>query len=204
MQADIDLKNIQRKVYMSYFQDGLWDILLGVFLVCWGLMVTFDFVAVMGGFWLVFYMLILALKRWIVYPRSGYIKIPEARKQQIRMVILGTGVFLLGLAVIPIFIIDSRPAWFSEYFMLMLGCMFTLVIVFLAVWWQVYRWYAYAGVVLLAFMAHQWLNTELNLSFFVPGGIIALYGLALLIRFLRKYPKNSGEVMDVGSKNEQF
>jgi hypothetical protein len=104
---------------------------------------------------------------------------------------------LLGLAVIPIFIIDSRPAWFSEYFMLMLGAMFTLIIVFLAVWWRVNRWYAYAAVVLLAFMSHQWLDTELNLSFFVPGGIIGFYGLVLLIRFLCKYPKTSGEGMDV-------
>ena len=193
MQTDIDLKQIQRRVYMSYFQDGLWDILLGVFLVCWGLMVTFDFVAVMGGFWLVFYMLILGLKRWLVYPRAGYIKIAEARRNQIKMVILGTVVFLAGVAVIPIFIIDSRPAWFSEYFMLMIGGMFTLVIIFLAVWWQVYRWYAYAAVVLLAFMSHQWLDTELNLSFFIPGGIIAIYGLVLLVMFLRRYPKKSAE-----------
>jgi hypothetical protein len=193
MRTDIDIKQIQRKVYMSYFQDGLWDILLGVFLLCWGLMVTFDIVAVMGGFWLVFYMMILGLKRWLVYPRAGYIKIAEARRQQIKMVLLGAVVFLAGVAVIPIFIIDSRPAWFSEYFMLMIGGMFTLVIVFLAVWWQVYRWYVYAGVVLLAFMSHQWLDTELNLSFFIPGGIIVIYGLILLILFLRRYPKKPSE-----------
>jgi hypothetical protein len=197
MQADIDLKSIKRKVYMSYFQDGLWDILLGIFLIGWGLMVTFDFVAVMGGFWLVFYMFVLGLKRWLVYPRAGYIKIPEARRQQIKMVLLGSVVFLAGVAMIPIFIIDSRPAWFSEYFMLILGGMFTLVIIFLAVWWQVYRWYAYAAMVLLTFMSHQWLDTELNLSFFVPGGIVTVFGLVLLIRFIRKYPKASGEGIDV-------
>jgi len=199
MQTDIDLKQIQRKVYMSYFQDGLWDILLGVFLVCWGLMVTFDFVPVMGGFWLVFYLLVLGLKRWLVYPRAGYIKIPEARRQQIRMVILGGVVFLAGVAMIPIFVIDSRPEWFSEYFMLMLGAMFTLIIVFLAGWWRVNRWYAYAAMVLLAFMSHQWLDTELNLSFFVPGIIIAVYGLISLYLFLRRYPKKPSEDIDVGS-----
>jgi hypothetical protein len=199
MQTDIDLKQIKRKVYMSYFQDGLWDILLGVFLVCWGLMVTFDFVAVMGGFWLVFYMLILALKRWLVYPRAGYIKIPEARKQQIRMVILGVVVFLAGVAMIPIFIIDSRPEWFSEYFMMMLGTMFALVVVFLASWWRVNRWYAYAVLILVAFISHQWLDTELNLSFFIPGGIIAIYGFALLALFLRRYPKKPPEDMYAGA-----
>jgi hypothetical protein len=193
MQADIDLKQIQRKIYISYFQDGLWDILLGVFLIGWGLVVTYDFVAVMGGIWVFFYFIVLGLKRWLTYPRAGYIKVPEARKQQIRMVILGVVVFLLGLAVIPIFIIDSRPEWFSEYFMLMLGALFALVIVFLGGWWRVTRWYIYAGLVFLAFASHQWLDTELNLSFFIPGGLITICGLVLLVRFLNKYPKQSGE-----------
>ena len=193
VQSDIDLKQIQRKIYISYFQDGLWDILLGVFLIGWGLMVTYDFVAVIGGIWVAFYFIILGLKRWLTYPRAGYIKIPEARKKQIKMVILGAVVFLLGLAVFLLFTTNSRPEWLDEYFMLMLGAMFALIIVFLAGWWRVNRWYAYAVIVLLAFMSHQWLDTELNLSFFVPGGLITICGLVFLVSFLNKYPKQSGE-----------
>ena len=193
MQTDIDLKKIQRRVYMSYFQDGLWDILLGIFLIGWGLMVSYDFVAVMGGIWVAVYFLVLGLKRLITYPRAGYIKIPEARKQQIRMVILGAVLFLLGMSVFLLFASDSRPGWFSEYFMLMLGAMFAIVVVFLASWWRVNRWYAYAVSILLAFMSHHWLDTELSLSFFIPGGIIAIYGFVLLALFLHRYPKNPPE-----------
>jgi hypothetical protein len=197
MQAD--LKQIQRKIYMSYFQDGLWDILLGIFLIGWGLMVTFDFVAVMGGIWVAVYFIVLGLKRWLTYPRAGYIKITEARRQQIRMVILGAVLFLLGMAVFLLFSIDRRPEWFSEYFMLILGVMFALVIALLAGWWQVTRWFVYSGLILLVFASHQWLDTELNLSFFIPGTIIALYGVVLLYRFLRRYPKESGEDLNVGA-----
>ena len=49
MPVDTDLKRIQRKVYLSYFKDGLWDILLGVFFAGWGIMVTSDFGAIGGG-----------------------------------------------------------------------------------------------------------------------------------------------------------
>lgn len=56
----------------------------------------FDFVAVMGGIWVAIYFIVLGLKRWLTYPRAGYIKISEAQKQQIRMVILGGGSFLGG------------------------------------------------------------------------------------------------------------
>ena len=42
MRPETDPKKIKRKVYMSFFQDGLWDIFLGVFLLGWGFTVWFD------------------------------------------------------------------------------------------------------------------------------------------------------------------
>lgn len=199
MQADIDLKTIRRKVYISYFQDGLWDILLGVFLVVWGLMITYDFVAVMGGIWVAAYFIILGLKRLITYPRAGYIKINEARKQQIKMVILGVLLFLLGIAALLLYAAGSRPQWLDDYFMLIMGAMFAVVIALLGSWWMVTRWYIYAVLVFAAFASHQWLGMELNLSFFVPGGIITAFGLVLLFQFLRRYPKNHDGDVNVGS-----
>jgi hypothetical protein len=198
MQLDADLKRIQRKVYISYFQDGLWDMLLGVFLLGWGLMVTYDFVAVMGGIWVAFYFMVLGLKRWLTYPRMGYIKIAEARRQQIKMVILGVVLLLLGLAVFFIFAVNSRPAWFSEYFMFIFGVMMTAVIAALGYWWKVARWYLYAVMVFIAFSIHQWLDVPLNLAFIAPGGIITLLGLTLLVRFLRRYPR-AKEGLDAGA-----
>ena len=195
---EADLKRIQRRVYMSYFQDGLWDICLGIFLVSWGLSVTFDFAAVMGGIWVAAYFLILGVKRLVTYPRAGYIKIAEARRQQIKIVILGVVLFLLGLSVFFLFMADSRPAWFSEYFMFMFGTMFAVVIFILGYWWRVIRWYVYAIIVFLAFVTHQWLDISLNISFLVPGGIIALSGIVLLIRFLRQYPKGAREEINAG------
>jgi hypothetical protein len=197
MQAD--LKQIQRKVYMSYFQDGLWDILLGIFLVGWGLMLTFDFVVIVGGIWVAFYFIILSLKRWLTYPRAGYIKISEARRQQMKMVILGVVLFLLGLAVFFLFAASSRPAWLGEYFIFMFGTMTAVIIALLGYWWKVSRWYFYAALVFVAAAVYQWLDTPLNLTFIVPGGIFALYGVVLLVRFLRRYPKQSGEDIDAGS-----
>ncbi|MFC2070399.1 hypothetical protein ACFLTB_04415 [Chloroflexota bacterium] len=200
MQADIDLKEIKKKVYISYFQDGLWDILLGLFLVGWGLMFTLEFTAIMGGIWVGMYFITLALKRWLTYPRAGYIKLAEDRKQQMRMVILGTVTFLLGLAVFFLFSTNNRPDWFDEYFMFMFGVMTALVITMLGYWWQITRWYVYSGLVLAASAAHQWLDIPLSLSFIIPGGLIALYGFTLLIRFLRRYPKPTQEEKDAVSK----
>ena len=120
MQENVDLKQITKKVYMSYFQDGLWDILLGIYLAGWGISIWQDLVAVMGGMWIAIYFIVLGIKRAVVYPRSGYIKLNEARKQQMKMVILGVVLFLLGFAVFGIFAFNTRPEWLDDYFMFLL------------------------------------------------------------------------------------
>jgi len=197
MQENVDLKQITKKVYMSYFQDGLWDILLGIYLIGWGISIWQDLVAVMGGMWVAIYFTVLAIKRMVVYPRSGYIKLNEARKQQMRMVILGAGLFLLGFAVLGIFAFNTRPAWLDDYFMFLLITMIAVVVGILGYWWRVTRWYIYAMIVFAGAVAQQWLKMPLELGFFIPGGVFSMYGIVLLIGFLRKYPKPNREEQDV-------
>ena len=197
MQENVDLNQVKKKVYMSYFQDGLWDILLGIYLLSWGITIWKDLVAVMGGMWIVVYFAVLGVKRGVIYPRSGYIKLNEARKQMMRLVLLGSVLFLLGLSILGAFAFYSRPAWLDDYFMFLLITMLAVVIVILGYWWRVTRWYIYGVIVFAAAAAQQWLNIPREMGFIVPGGIIALAGAGLLIKFLRKYPKPNREEQDV-------
>jgi hypothetical protein len=194
MRMDADLKKLERRAYLTFFEDGLWDICLGLLIIVWGLMLTLEFSGVIGGIWVAAYFIIVSLKRWLTYPRTGYIKISGSRRQQIKLVILGTVLFLLGLVVFFLFNASRRPAWLDEYFMLMFSTMTAVVIALLGYWWKVLRWYVYAGMVFIAAAVYQWLDTPLNLTFVVPGGIMTSYGLVLLIKFLRKYPKAKGEI----------
>jgi hypothetical protein len=197
MQENIDLKQITKKVYMSYFQDGLWDILLGIYLIGWGISIWQDLVAVMGGMWVAIYFAVLGLKRVVIYPRSGYIKLNEARKQQMKMVLLGVVLLLLGFAVFGIFAFNTRPAWLDDYFMFLLITMMAVVIAVLGYWWRVTRWYVYSLITFAGAVGQQWLNMPVELGFFIPGGIIVVYGIGLFIGFLRKYPKPNREEQDV-------
>jgi hypothetical protein len=198
MQMDADLKKLERRAYLTFFQDGLWDICLGLFLVGWGLMLTLEFTGIIGGIWVALYFIILSLKRWVTYPRTGYIKVAGARRQQMKLVILGVVLLLFGLAGFLAFAAGNRPDWVSEYFLFMFGTMIAVVISLLGYWWKVLRWYIYAGLLFLAVSLYQWAGVPENLAFIVPGSIIALYGLVLLIGFLRKYPK-AKEEPDVGA-----
>ena len=189
-----ELKVIQKKVYMSYFQDGLWDILIGIFLVSWGLMFHLDMPALGGGLFIGLYFAILALKRWLTYPRLGYAKVAEEQKQKIRMVIAGTVMFLLGLMVFLLIAFENPPNWLGEYIMFFFGCMLAAAISLLAYWWKVNHWYAYAVLIVTGVAFHQWLEAALHLSFIVPGAIIMLIGIAMLVRFLHRYPKVTEEI----------
>ena len=40
MSYELDMKEIERQVYLSYSEDGLIDIAIGVVIAAWGLMLT--------------------------------------------------------------------------------------------------------------------------------------------------------------------
>ena len=193
MVQQTDLRQIRRRVYMSYFQDGLWDILLGLALMSWGLVFLFNLGWLPGGLIIVMYSMVFALKRQFTYPRIGYARTTEAQKITMRMGIAGGVLALLGVAVLLLFAVGSRPDWLGEYFIFLFGCLLALVVSIIAYWWKVNRWYGYAMLVVAGVAFHQWLDTPLPLSIVVPGGIVLLSGTAILIRFLRENPRQVEE-----------
>ena len=55
MVPDEDLKGVRRKVYMSFFQDGVWDIFLGLFMLGWGLSMLTEATYFPGALFVVLY-----------------------------------------------------------------------------------------------------------------------------------------------------
>jgi len=193
MIPETDPKKIQRKVYMTFFQDGLWDIVLGLFLLGWGFAVLYDLGWMPGATFVGFFWIALGLKQKITYPRIGYAKSAERRKQMSRIVIAGAVTLLLGIMVFLITITSGMPQFLQNYFEFLFGSMIAIAIALIAYWWRIYRWYLYAGMVFLFFVFNQWSDLSFSLSFIMPGGIFTLCGLNILYRFLRKYPMISEE-----------
>jgi hypothetical protein len=63
MVEDINLKEIQRKVYLTFFQDGLWDIFLGLFILAWGLSILTETAYLPGVSFLGIYFAIWGIKK---------------------------------------------------------------------------------------------------------------------------------------------
>ena len=192
---DSELQKIESKVYMSFFEDGVWDIFLGLFILAWGLSILTAAVYLPGVSFLGIYFSIWGIKKWLTYPRIGYVRFSSTSRRRItaRFLILGTVVFLLGLMAAVLWGIGTRPQWLADYFPLIFNGMLAAIVCFGAYWARVNRFYMYAALIFLGAVLHQWLGIKWEYGFIGAGGIIILIGLGFLIKFLRKYPRVSQE-----------
>ena len=198
MVEEISLKEIQRKVYMSLFQDGLWDIFLGLFILGWGLAILTEAVYLPGVTFIGIYFVIWGVKKWLTYPRIGYVRFSATSRRRItaRFLILGVGVLLVGVMAAVVWGIGTRPQWLADYFPLIFNGILAAIVCFVAYWARVNRFYLYAALIFLGAVFHLWLGIRWEFGFIGAGGIIVLIGLVILIIFLRKYPKMVEEAHD--------
>jgi len=198
MVEEISLKEIQRKVYMSLFQDGLWDIFLGLFILGWGLAILTEAVYLPGVTFIGIYFVIWGVKKWLTYPRIGYVRFSVTSRRRItaRFLILGVVVLLVGVMAAVVWGIGTRPQWLADYFPLIFNGILAAIVCFVAYWARVNRFYLYAALIFLGAVFHLWLGIRWEFGFIGAGGIIVLIGLVILIIFLRKYPKMVEEAHD--------
>jgi hypothetical protein len=198
MTENISLKEIQRKVYMTFFQDGLWDIFLGLFILGWGLSMLTEAAYLPGVSFLGIYFAIWGIKKWLIYPRIGYARFSASSRRRIttRFLILLTVVLLLGIIAGLVWGIGTRPQWLVDYFPLIFNGMLAAIVCFGAYWARVNRFYLHAALIFLGAVFPLWLGIQWEFGFIGAGGIIVLIGLGILISFLRKYPKMVEEVHD--------
>jgi hypothetical protein len=191
MVSDINLKEIQRKVHMTFFQDGLWDIFLGLFILGWGLAILADLSYLVGAFFIGIYFMVWGVKKRLTYPRVGYVRFDATSRRRVttRFISVGTVLLLLGIMAALLWGIGRRPQWLADYFPLIFNGMLAAVVCFVAYWARVNRFYAYAALIFLGAVFHLWAGIPWEFGFIGAGGIIVLVGLRILVSFLRKYPR---------------
>jgi hypothetical protein len=208
MKSKINLKEIEKKAFRSTFQDGLWDIYLGILLINisilpWIVEVYLSVieVAVFG--------IIVALismifffggKKLITVPRMGLIKFGTERKTKLKKVsaimflsvFVGTATFLLAkymttIAGIPVpflifsancLIVFGLGAYFMNFERLYIYGFF----------------YAIPLPVGYLMMKNSYPVTNVILICSIPGITMVVYGCVLFFQFLHNYTKPTKEV----------
>lgn len=207
MSHNEQFRELRRKIYLSYHQDGLIDIIIGFLTLGFGMNVATDSSAwsLLGWMPIIFY---VPLKNQITVPRFGYFKFDTAREAQRRKGILG---FLImgGLVVFLVFVLgmvmfllsDSSPPpavlWMREYPLLLYGLLGALIFGLAGLIGAIRRLLVYALLSLFIMISGQVLGTQQFVPFLLLGGAIFVVGVVLLVRFLRKYPITPEEEIHV-------
>lgn len=201
MTQEVDLEQLERKAWTAYFDDGLTDLYSGFILLGLGLAILTDHV-----WWLALMLVgtaVLWARKRVTYSRMGHVRYSPQREAKTNRSRAAAGIaiavaVLLGVVLFALMWTKGLPQWLepwlSDYLLVALAVFTGAILALAAYLMRVARFYAYAALVFAAFVAGQFLSAPAGLPMTIAAGLVVLCGLAVLSRFLRRYPKpNSGE-----------
>lgn len=212
MLLGIDLKQMEKKAWQTYFGDGIWDIYLGLIFIGMGLLAVLEKIGASGllkygqfGFLMSIGIILLAIgKRKITIPRLGYVEFgPKRKRNKTLVTILLTISAVFGLVAMVLIMLarDFIPGLFmllkNPIFMpLFMGGWFALVFGVMAWFLDFSRLYIHAILIGVALALSLYFKIFILLV--IVGAIILTIGIIYLIRFMHKYPMIVvGEAKDV-------
>jgi len=205
MTQNIDLKMLEKKAWRSVFQDGLWDIFLGLLLMAFGLSAWLDRLALSEGMHMGIYIcaeiiamvVLFAGKRFITVPRMGMVKFNAERQRRRNIVRLL--LFISVLVGLVMWFLGASGAQadggiLSKKWFFPLVWMSNMIMVFgLGAYFLEYErlyviGFLYALAIPLDVAIKAVAKVDLDVYIFLASGlIIVAMGLVYLLRFLRDY-----------------
>ena len=181
MSEQIDLRELERKAYLSYHEDGILDLMIGFNLINAALWVLAEMPWLTGSMIAIMTPLYLQIKKSITVPRLGHVEFSESRKGKTKRTMFYMVVFNLILFV------GGLYGWLSIYGggrPQVLGMIISSLVAYMT---DLKRFYSYGLINLVTFTVMSYLRIHLSYSLVVLGVIMTLYGFYLLLNFRRKY-----------------
>lgn len=217
MSAQVDLKEIEKNAFKSNFEDGLWDIYLGLLLLLMGFGPIFDMVQVPESWETLLFLLFvggtlaafIAMKKFVIAPRLGLVTFSAERKRKKTKVALVLSLsVLLGVVMYLVAVFweqGSLNPFGDNRWLLPAGLFFVQsVIVFsvMAYYLDYTRAYLYGWLFGLSFGLNIALSELYGISWpvftYLSAGIMIGIGLVLFIQFMRSHPVVVNEVNRYG------
>ncbi len=195
-----NLKEIERKAYMSYHQDGLLDIFAGLYILGFGIGIIMD-VLLDFGFGVIMPAILIATvlpiwiaaKRKITMPRIGYVNFGTRGANKLTAVFIGTMVAGLGaffVFTLATFQGESRQ-WLDlivQNGMLIVGFGTLVICSLFGYTMGLKRLYAYGLLAVIVLTIGHFMHIFFAYIITALGFIVMVAGFALLVSFVRKYP----------------
>jgi hypothetical protein len=198
------LRDIEKKAYMSYHQDGLIDIVIGLYALAFGsgiildIAYDFSFAAIMPAILFAIILPIwMAAKRKITMPRIGFVKFGTRGSNKLFAVFVG--LMVAGLGVFFLFTVattqNGTPFWLDilfQYGMIWIGLISAVMASLFAYSMGLKRLHGYGLLILVLFVSGYFLNIPFQYLLLATGSTIIISGAVLLVRFIHKYPLPKG------------
>jgi hypothetical protein len=199
MTTQFDLKQVERKTYMSYHQDGLMDIFIGTYITSFGLGVALDLYGKPGFGALMPAILVatvlplwIAAKRKITMPRIGFVKFKSHDTNMLAVTILGVAVLgFVGFFVFTLTQGGEHPAWLEAVLqngVLITGSAGVAACALFGYSTGIKRLYAYGAIAFVLFAVAQFGGIFFAYIVSALGVTLIITGFALLAKFVTKYP----------------
>ncbi len=205
MSEKLDLKDIERRVHHSAYQDGLLELFLGGYLLLVGAMLAAESKLTPSSVFLLFLLnpLFEQIKKRYIYPRVGYVKFraeKEADPKGIVNGMIGFLVVLLGSIGVFILLMGKEQGWnfWFDYFVPVLGAFMMAIGPFwLGQTYGLKRGYVLAvlfplGGILIPVLGIATGYVAIGLECLLVGLISLITGTIMFTHFLFKYPPEEG------------
>ena len=189
--SNINLGILKKSIYQIYFSDGIWDMILGLVYLSFGLGVLINLI-----FWYLFPIIVtlpLVLKRSVSDPRMGSLKFKKSQR-----IWLGAFYFLfLGLVAGFVILLgvlnpsgDVLVRWLTVNIFLVIGLILSIILSLVGCFVNFQRMYLYAVLNLIGFALIGRI-TSAGVVFTMLGLIILIFGIIVLRNFIKHHPKVS-------------
>ncbi|MDH5733451.1 MAG: hypothetical protein OEY88_06680 [Candidatus Bathyarchaeota archaeon] len=210
MNKETSLREVEKKTYMSYHQDGLIDIFVGVYVLLFGVgisLITLTdfstwfiipaiFPAIMIPLW-------ISAKKRITMPRIGYVKLGSRGANKLLAIFIGLMVAGLGIFMVVTFASRSQ-GWaltlrnlIVSNSMIIIGISAAVISSLFAYTMGLKRLYAYGLLTLVLVLPGHFIAIPFGYSLLIIGLVIFVNGLVLLMRFIRRPPLPQGDEANV-------
>ena len=194
-----DLKEIERRAYTSYHQDGLLDIFAGVYILGFGMGILMDVLWDFGMGVIIIPAILLATvlplwiaaKRKITMPRIGFVKFGPQSTNKLMAMLIGLAVTGLGVFLAFTLFQGGQSPWLDIVFqngLLIIGFGSLAVCLLFGYSMGLKRLYAYGLLALIVLAIGHFMEIFFAFLLVALGITVIVTGCALLITFVRKYP----------------
>ena len=208
MSENMDLKSLEKKAYRSIFDDGLWDLFIGLVILSLGISTSLGSILNLSDPWIMVipsavlnilaFLLFYLGKKFVTIPRMGFVKFgPNRKSKQLKLKIFLFIFFFVNLifAILPFTGLIRNIQLEPLLLTLFLGLGFlTFPFCVVAYFLDFSRLYYYALIAGIGFVLIDFLNPIVGVpldtlfSFGAFGVVIISIGLYYFFRFIKKYP----------------